>query len=1027
MQGFIAVLSNTYRKWLGYLAISCICLCFTQTLAAQTTNGISEETKTNALALSRQIQDQNLVIKKTDLATVVIEELSPPEQLTHLRQNSIDALTARKSIDSEEAIDTYAQKAKQLDSQRDINIAFIYGLYQDLSNEKFDSVKASNLLKQLEAYRTHDDWFVANRVLVLLALEQSRHLNLTQALIEAQAAYELIPNDLSPESAEASYETNDLTAYLHVLLNNPELAVGTIKQVIAQGQIQGRDIDGIGYISNLIYVMEKWHEYDTAAALSEILIEITEKNELGVNAMAYLRYGQSLNNSGQYEKALIYLRKALAGDTRPRVTLALQSQLAISYAGLGDVKRARAALAEFDALAKASDINTDGLSKRLLQAKTLIALAENDAATVYRLMNDRLNFDLRATYRMSGKNTQDELAGLESSNTRQLEREKAAAEKAALQESELIAKRKNVLYLRIIVVCLIALVGAAIWIAIMRKKVAQTMEIASVAALIGDKAKQEFLSVMSHELRTPLNGIIGIADLLCMQGETQELRDLNAIMLQSGQNLLELLTGILDMSQMESGNLSIVTAPNDVRLLADYVYQKWLPKTDEEKIIFTCCVADNVPDNLMIDGIRFKQALDNLVSNAVKFTSEGRIHIHITLLEAPRDDLSPILHIIVADTGQGIKKHIIQDLFRPFIQADSSTTRAHDGAGIGLTITRGLARLMGGDVTVSSTDGGGSEFTMTVETCLRENAYIDPETNMPIFIITPNSEKKVEFTPGISPENLKIQYDAYVDDLRRAEAEEQAAHVAQQAALAALSQTATPGISHKPQSPPSQKFEPINTGNNMDLVDVEAALADEYFIDAISGLPVGTASPRNSDGPSQDPLSGTTGAMISKSDVLAPRSRAAFTRRAQRGDDKPVGIEDLEGLSILVVEDITVNQEVLRSLLEPVGCIVSTAADGQAAIDIMGAQRFDAVLMDIRMPGMNGIDATEHIRQTPGPHQNVAIIALTADASAETNAQCLAAGADVYLTKPVIVSELFASIRFARKMKTEQIVRQVTA
>ena len=518
--------------------------------------------------------------------------------------------------------------------------------------------------------------------------------------------------------------------------------VKATQQVITQGVAQGRDIDGVGYISNLIYVMEKWHEYDTAAELSDILIAITEENKLGVNGMAYLRYGQSLNNSGQYTKAQIYLRKALASDTRPRVTLALQSQLAISYAGQGDVKGARAALADFDALAKASDINTDGLSKRLLQAETLIALAENDAATVYRLMNDRLNFDLRATYRMSGKNTQDQLAGLESSNTRQLERERAAAEKAALQESELIAKRKNVLYLRIIVACLIALVGAAIWIAYMRKKVAETMEIASVAALIGDKAKQEFLSVMSHDLRTPLNGIIGIADLLSMQGETQELRELNGIMLQSGQNLLELLTGILDMSQMESGNLSIVTAPNDVRLLSDYIYRKWQSKTDEDKIIFTCCVADNVPTDLMIDGIRFKQALDNLVSNAVKFTSEGRIHIHITLLEAPHEDLSPILHIIVADTGGGIPKHILPDLFRPFIQADSSTTRAHDGAGIGLTITRGLARLMGGDVIAKSTNGSGSEFTMTIETCRRQDARIDPETNMPMFIVTPNPREK---------------------------------------------------------------------------------------------------------------------------------------------------------------------------------------------------------------------------------------------------------------------------------------------
>ena len=575
--------------------------------------------------------------------------------------------------------------------------------YHKLSQLKYDGDEASELLKQLEAYRTHEEWFVANRALIFLALEHARHLNLTQALIEAQAAYNLIPNDLSAESSEASYETNDLTAYLHGLLNNPPLMIKATQQVIAQGQAQGRDIDGVGYISNLIYVMEKWREYDTAAALAEILIEITEKNELGVNGMAYLRYGQSLNNSGQYKKAQTYLRKALSSETRPRVTLALQTQLAISYAGLGDVKSARAALAKFDAMAKAADINTDGLEKRLLQAEILIARAENDAATVYQLMDDKLNLDLRATYRMSGKSTQDQLAGLESSNSRQLEREKSAAEKAALQESELIAKRKNVLYLMIIAACLAALAAAAGYIAYMRKKVAETMEIASVATLIGDKAKREFLSVMSHELRTPLNGIIGIADLLSIQGDTEELRNMNKIILQSGNNLLTLLTGILDMSQMESGNLAIVTAPNNIRLLADNVYKKWLPKVDTDEVIFTCGVADNVPQNLMVDGIRFKQALDNLVSNAVKFTSKGRIHIHITFQDSVDEEHSPALHIIVADTGVGVAEHIVPDLFRPFIQADSSTTRAHDGAGIGLTITRGLARLMGGDVAVRTT------------------------------------------------------------------------------------------------------------------------------------------------------------------------------------------------------------------------------------------------------------------------------------------------------------------------------------
>jgi len=1016
MQTVFATISNTSRQWLCTFAVVFVCLCFSQTLTAQTANGVSEETKASALKLARHIQEQNLIAANTAAAiSVGIDELTPEGQLAALRHSSIDGLTLRKDLDSTASIIAYAEKAKEHNSKQDIEIAKIYDLYRQLSDPNIEAEKSEKLLAALEAYRTHQNWFVANRAQILTAAYHARHLNLTQALTDAQAAYNLIPNDLSVESAEASYETNDLTAYLHGLLNNPELTVGAIEQVIAQGQEQGRDIDGIGYISNLIYVMEKWREYETAAALSEILINITEENELGVNGMAYLRYGQSLNNSGQYEKAQIYLRKALGTDVSPRIALVLQSQLAISFAGLGDVKGARAALAEFDAMAIAADINTGGLEKRLLQADILIARAENDARTVYRLMTDKLNFDLRATYRMSGKHTQDELAGLESSNSRQLEREKAAAEKAALQERELIAKRKNVLYLLALVACLVALAAAAGYIAYMRKKVAETMEIASVASLIGDKAKQEFLSVMSHELRTPLNGIIGIADLLSIQGETEELRNMHKIMLQSGQNLLGLLTGILDMSQMESGNLAIVTAPNDIRLLADNVYKKWLPKVDANKVIFTCGVAKNVPTDLMVDGIRFKQALDNLVSNAVKFTSKGRIHIHITLLDNTEMNLSPSLQIIVADTGIGIAKHIVPDLFRPFIQADSSTTRAHDGAGIGLTITRGLARLMGGDVAVRTTAGSGSEFTITVETCRQEDAQTDPETNLPMFIVTPTPGKKVEFTPAVPPNRLKEQYKEYTDGLRREEAEQQAEHLARRAALGLKEQS----FAQSSTDILSSEHLALKRNDILDLdedtISIDDVLESEGFADALK-------EDERLDNPNEHDED-----ILTHSDILAPKDRTSFTRRAPRASSKVIDNEDLNGLHILVVEDLMVNQEVLRSLLEPVGCMVSTATDGLAAIELMDTQRFDAVLMDIRMPGMNGIDATQHIRKTEGPHQNVAIIALTADASAETNAQCLAVGADVFLTKPVIVSELFASIRFARKMKSQQVERQLTA
>ena len=145
--------------------------------------------------------------------------------------------------------------------------------------------------------------------------------------------------------------------------------------------------------------------------------------------------------------------------------------------------------------------------------------------------------------------------------------------------------------------------------------------------------------------------------------------------------------------------------------------------------------------------------------------------------------------------------------------------------------------------------------------------------------------------------------------------------------------------------------------------------------------------------------------------------RGGFTRRLTRSSDIILPPEQMIGLNVLIVEDIVANQEIVRSLLEPAGCNVSVAGDGKEALDLMENQIFDVILMDIRMPILDGIETTKHIRLHEGPHQDVAIIALTADASAENNAQCLAAGADVFLTKPVVLSELFSSIRFARQKK----------
>ncbi len=500
-----------------------------------------------------------------------------------------------------------------------------------------------------------------------------------------------------------------------------------------------------------------------------------------------------------------------------------------------------------------------------------------------------------------------------------------------------------------------------------KKEVEAAHELAIHAYQSGERAKQQFLSVMSHELRTPLNGIIGIADLLSQNGETQALRDQTKIILQSGHNLLDLLTGIMNMAQMEAGSLKIYTAPTDIHTLVDGIYQDYKSRTDCANIIFTCHIAHDVPNDLMIDSIRLKEAIIHLVSNAVKFTAQGRIHIHITAGETAEENSVQTLSIIVADTGMGIEKHIQEKLFMPFVQADSSMTRAHDGAGIGLAVTRGLARLMGGDVTMKSTAGRGSEFMLTIKTCSALHAELDLETGQPTYEVEPNPEQAVSFAPAVTLEELQAN-DPIQDVPRRP-------------------QYLAPSVNQSPEEIAQR---------NMIAPEPNEQIPADLSVGIFEQAP-------------------------QQFDILEdPAHRGVFSRRKPRPSEGAVSSDQLRGLNILIVEDIIANQEVLCSLLEPVGCTVSSAAHGGEALDLMKAQIFDVVLMDIRMPIMDGVEATETIRKTPGPHQNVPIIALTADASAENNAQCLAAGADVFLTKPVIVSELFASIRFVREKKNNQ-------
>lgn len=256
------------------------------------------------------------------------------------------------------------------------------------------------------------------------------------------------------------------------------------------------------------------------------------------------------------------------------------------------------------------------------------------------------------------------------------------------------------------------------------REISKQLKAAMIQAEAASKMKSEFLANMSHEIRTPLNGVIGMAQVLSNGDLSEDQREQVSTIIDSGTTLMSLLNDILDLSKIEAGQLDIALVPCDVRHKLGHVHQLFDPIANEKQIAFKFYVDPNVPTFLKIDPVRVRQCLSNLISNAMKFTHEGSV---TTVITAERQgENHHMVKIFVSDTGTGIPVDKQDQIFLDFQQADGSTTRKYGGTGLGLSVTRSLARLMGGEITLSSQAGKGSVFILTF---LAGNALADENSD----------------------------------------------------------------------------------------------------------------------------------------------------------------------------------------------------------------------------------------------------------------------------------------------------------
>ena len=378
------------------------------------------------------------------------------------------------------------------------------------------------------------------------------------------------------------------------------------------------------------------------------------------------------------------------------------------------------------------------------------------------------------------------------------------------------------------------------------------------AARQASRARSNFLATMSHEIRTPMNGVLGMAQLLRRDEHQPGQIERLDVLIEQGEYLMSILNDILDVSKIDAGKLEIVSAPEDLHAFLGRTVGFWQPRADERGLRLTLKLAPDLPARAVVDGLRIRQILFNLIGNALKFTDVGTVEVAAGVVA--RDAASMRLRLSVRDSGPGIAPQHLDGLFHRFSQAEESETRRHGGTGLGLAIVRQLAELMGGHTWVESEPGVGSTFHVEI-----------------------------------------------------------GAEIAEAAAPAAVVEAVRPAP--QPDRPPA--------------------------------------------------------------------------------------------LRILAVDDKAVNLLVLEQLLAVAGHVIVKAESGAQALEILAGEPFDVVLTDIQMPRMSGGEVLRRLRATPGPNQNVPMIALTADVMSGDRQCYLDEGFADHASKPIQLQELIASITSA--------------